>query len=239
MVKPLLDVHTHTLVSGYAYSSLQEMAKAASKKGLHMLGITEHGPSIPGACHPIYFDNYHSILREINGLKLLMGCEINILNTAGDFDITANTIEKLDLRIAGIHRLCWKGGNRKQNTDAILSAINNSWIHIISHPGDGTVDLYFEPIVKAAAKAHTLLEINSCSLKPIRNMKGARKNNLKILCLCKQNNVPIIIGSDAHISFDIANYDNVIPLLEEIQFPDELIMNDKVDGFFEYLNIAK
>lgn len=28
----VLDLHTHTLVSGHAYCSLREMAKAASKK---------------------------------------------------------------------------------------------------------------------------------------------------------------------------------------------------------------
>lgn len=27
-------------------------------------------------------------------------------------------------------------------------------------------------------------------------------------------NVPIILGSDAHISFDIANYENALPLLK-------------------------
>lgn len=47
-MKTLLDVHTHTIASGHAYSTLQEMAKAAKDKGLEILGITEHGPNIPG-----------------------------------------------------------------------------------------------------------------------------------------------------------------------------------------------
>ena len=46
MRKVLLDAHTHTVVSGHAYSSLQEMAKAAADMGLEVLGITEHGPSV-------------------------------------------------------------------------------------------------------------------------------------------------------------------------------------------------
>ena len=41
MMKPLIDAHTHTVASGHAYSSLQEMAKAASEKGLQVLGIYE------------------------------------------------------------------------------------------------------------------------------------------------------------------------------------------------------
>ena len=47
----VLDLHTHTIVSGHAYSTLREMAKAASDKGLELLGITEHAPKMPGTCH--------------------------------------------------------------------------------------------------------------------------------------------------------------------------------------------
>ena len=46
----VLDLHTHTLVSGHAYCSLREMAKAAADKGLEVLGITEHAPAMPGTC---------------------------------------------------------------------------------------------------------------------------------------------------------------------------------------------
>lgn len=49
-----LDVHTHTIASGHAFSTLQEMAQAAADKGLKVLGITEHSPGVPGTCHPIY-----------------------------------------------------------------------------------------------------------------------------------------------------------------------------------------
>ena len=49
-MKTLLDVHTHTVASGHAFSTLQEMAAAASEKGLKLLGITEHAPGIPGTC---------------------------------------------------------------------------------------------------------------------------------------------------------------------------------------------
>ena len=43
MRKVLLDAHTHTVASGHAYSSLQEMAKAAADMELEVLGITELG----------------------------------------------------------------------------------------------------------------------------------------------------------------------------------------------------
>ena len=44
-----LDVHTHTVMSGHAYSTLQEMVAAAQQKKLDILGITEHAPGIPAS----------------------------------------------------------------------------------------------------------------------------------------------------------------------------------------------
>ena len=45
-MKALFDPHTHTIASGHAYSTLQEMAQAAAEKGIQVLGITEHTPDI-------------------------------------------------------------------------------------------------------------------------------------------------------------------------------------------------
>lgn len=232
-----LDVHTHTIVSGHAFSTVQEMAKAASEKGLEYLGITEHGPGIPGTCHPIYFRNTHVVPREMYGVRLLMGAELNILDKHGTLDLDEFYYKLMDIRIAGIHLLCWDGGTKTENTDGMIAAIENPWTHIISHPGDGTAELDFEPIVMAAKRTNTLLEINSSSMKPCRGKTVAVGNNLEILRLCKQHDVPVILGSDAHISFDIANYEYALPLLEQTKFPQELVMNDKPDAFFAYTGI--
>lgn len=51
----VLDLHTHTIVSGHAYSTLREMAKAASDKGLELLGITEHCTEDAGNLSSVLF----------------------------------------------------------------------------------------------------------------------------------------------------------------------------------------
>ena len=234
---PLLDVHTHSIVSGHAYSSIQEMAVAASEKGLKILGITEHAPELPGACDPIYFRNLHVVPREMYGVRLLLGAELNILDTKGTLDLDEDYYRILDLRIAGIHSLCWKGGTCEENTHAMLQAIRNPWTQIISHPGDGTALLDFEPIVLAAKETRTLLEINSSSMDPVRHKKEALENNLEILRLCRHYEVPIILGSDAHISFSVADYRYALPLLAETDFPEALVINDKPEWFLEYTGI--
>lgn len=237
-MKTLLDVHTHTVASGHAYSTIQEMAQAAAEKGLKILGITEHAPGIPGTCDPIYFRNMGVIPREMYGVRLLMGAELNILDHHGTLDLDETYYKNyLDIRIAGIHALCWEGGTKDQNTVGMINAIRNPWTHIISHPGDGTAELHFEPIVLAAKESKTLLEINSSSLIPYRGKLKAHDNNVEILRLCKQYEVPVILGSDAHISFSIADYRYALPLLAETDFPEALVMNDKPEWFLEYTGI--
>ena len=231
-----LDVHTHTVMSGHAYSTMQEMVTAAQQKHLDILGITEHAPGIPGTCHPIYFRNLHVVPRQYDGLRLLLGAELNILDTKGTLDLDEYYYKMLDLRIAGIHLLCWKGGTIEENTQGMINAIRNPWTQIISHPGDGTADLLFEPIVLAAKETKTLLEINNSSLNPVRKKETALKNNLEILRLCKRYEVPVILSSDAHISYAIADYSFIWPLLQETEFPDQLIMNYDTERFLEYIS---
>ena len=50
-MKLLLDMHNHTIASGHAYSTIQEIAAEANKKGLKYVGITDHGPKMPGGPH--------------------------------------------------------------------------------------------------------------------------------------------------------------------------------------------
>ncbi len=230
-----LDIHTHTVASGHAFSTLQEMARAAAEKKLQILGITEHAPSLPGTCAPIYFRNLHVVPRRMYGVELLLGAELNILDYQGTVDLDEAFYPMLDVKIAGIHSLCYTPGTIDENTSAMIGAIRNPHVNIISHPGDGTALIHFEPVVKAAKKYHTLLEINNSSLNPVRKKVSARQNNLEILALCKRYEVPVILGSDAHISFDIARYDHIYELLQLAEFPESLVVNDKVDFFRSFL----
>lgn len=235
-MKPLIDVHTHSIASGHAYSTLVEMVSEAQNRGLKIFGITEHTPALPGACHSIYFRNLHVVPRQWGDMRLLLGAELNIINSKGDIDLEDEFFPMLDIRIAGIHKLCWENGTAEENTEGMIRVIQNPWINVISHPGDGTAELNFEPIVIAAKEHNTLLEINNSSLNPVRGKTHkAIPNNIEILNLCKKYEVPVILGSDAHITFDIANYDNILPLLNETEFPEELIINDKPNAFIKLL----
>jgi putative hydrolase len=226
-----LDVHTHTIVSGHAYSTIREMVKEASKKKLKLLGITEHAPGIPGTCSPIYFRNLRVVQREMYGVELLLGAEINIIDYDGKLSLEEQTIDKLDIRIAGIHTHCYTPGSIEQNTNAVLGAIKNANIDIISHPDDGTCPLDYKTIVQAAKRYNTLLELNNNSLNPINGRKNVRENNIRMLSLCKKYSVPIILASDAHVDTDICRYNFAYEILNEVDFPEKLIVNTSANDF--------
>ena len=156
-----LDPHTHTVASGHAYSSLQEMVAAAQQKGLDILGITEHAPGIPGTCDPIYFRNLHVVPRQMGSLRLLLGAELDILDTKGTLDLDEYYYKQLDIRIAGIHLLCWEGGTIEENTQGMINAIHNPWTQIISHPGDGTAEL-----LRLCSKSTTAASILAATKRP-------------------------------------------------------------------------
>ena len=93
----VMDLHTHTIASGHAYNTLREMAKAAADRGLEILGITEHAPMMPGTCHNYYFHNLKTVPRELYGIRLFLGAELNILNPQGEVDLNETELRGIDI----------------------------------------------------------------------------------------------------------------------------------------------
>lgn len=229
-----LDVHTHTLASGHSYSSMTEMVHEAKAKGLKLLGMVEHDVGIPGTCDPIYFKNYHVVPRKFDGLDIILGIEINIIDHSGKLSIDEDLYKYVDYCVAGIHFHCYTPGTIEQNTHAVIEAIKNPHISVIVHPDDGYCPLDYKQVVLAAKKYHTLLEVNNNALRSSSRL-NSRENVITMLELCKLHQVKIILGSDAHIHFDIMNFDQIEDILEEIDFPKELIVNYSVEEFLEYI----
>lgn len=231
-----LDSHTHTLASGHAYNTICEMAQAASEKGLELLAITEHAMAMPGTCHELYFHNLKVVPRSMKGIQLLLGTEVNIMDYHGKVDMSEELLSQMDVVIASLHPLCIEPGTMEENTMALLEAMKNTWVNIIGHPDDGRYPVDFDTIVPAAKEQGVLLELNNNSLNPNCSRLNARENAARMLELCKKYRVPIIMNSDAHWCDDIANCSNSLPLVEELEFPPELIVNRSVEIYKQYIN---
>ena len=224
------DTHSHTIASGHAYSTIREMAKAGAEAGLEMLAITEHAPMMPETCGRFYFSNLGIIPRKMYGIDLMFGSEINIIDHDGTLSMEEKIIEKtLDIRIAGIHLPCYEVGTVTQNTNAYVKAIENPMIDIISHPDDSRIPIDYETIVDAAKENHTLLEINNSSLDSLSSRVGAWQNLQIMLQMCEEKKVPVVAGTDAHFSSAVGVFDHVEVLLQEMNFPEELVVNRSVD----------
>ena len=232
----VMDLHTHTVASGHAYCTLREMAKAASDKGLELLGITEHAPKMPGTCHKFYFQNIKIVPREMYGIQLLLGSEVNILDAAGTVDLEQKTLEKLDVVIASLHVPCIRPGSRAENTEAYLNAMKNPYINIIGHPDDGRYEIDYEALVQGAREYGKVLELNNHSMDPDCTRENAVENDTVMLTYCKKYQVPVVMDSDAHFDLLIGEFDLARDLLTKLDFPEELVLNRSVDAVKKYVN---
>lgn len=232
----VLDSHTHTIASGHAYSTLHEMAREAADRGLSLLGITEHSMTMPGTCHEYHFHNMRMLTREMYGIQVMHGAEVNIMGYDGSLDMKDALLAQMDVVIASLHIPCIKPGTKEENTAALLHAMENPYVNIIGHPDDSRYPVDYEKLVRKAKERKVLLELNNTSLHPKSSRKDARPNDEILLRLCMEYEAPIILGSDAHTQEDIGNFQYALLLLEEIGFPKELVVNRLVEDYKKYIN---
>lgn len=236
MIRDVLDTHTHTLASGHAYSTLRENLAMAAKKGLELLAVTEHAPRMTGSCQTIYFQNLKVVNRQAYEVELMLGAELNILDENGTVDLAANILKTLDLNIASLHIPCICPGSREYNTVACINAMKNPYVNILGHPDDSRYPVDYQALVQAAREYGVLLELNNSSLRPGGSRKDAKPRDVEMLRYCREYQVPVVIGSDAHVDTDIGNHEMALALLEEEKFPQELIINRSVEALKEALD---
>ena len=225
-MKYLSDLHTHSIVSGHAYSTLLENINYCAEKGIKILGTSEHAPTMPGAPHYWYFGNMKVVPRVINGVTILRGCEANILDIDGSLDMTDESSRNLDYMIASFHEPVFKPKSKEENTAAILNLMDKyDKVEILGHLGNPNYELDYEAIVKKAKEKNIMIEINNSSLLGSSRV-GSDVNCKKVALLCREIGTKVILTSDSHINTCIGVFNKGIELLEEIQMPKELVMND-------------
>ena len=238
----LCDLHTHTIISGHAYSTLRENIEEGKKKGLKLLGTSEHSQKMPGSCNNVYFYNMKILKRDFDGIFLLRGAEANIMNYSGELDLTEEKhIRNLDYIIASLHTTCIRNGGITNNTEALIKAMDGQKVRIIGHPDDDRYPIDRESLVLSAKEKGILIELNNSSLAKNSSRKNARENNIEILKLCQKHKVDIIINSDAHVDYQVGDFKRAVNLIEELDFPKEHIVNfdNNEDRLFSYLKIDK
>ena len=268
MLQNRCDVHTHTLFSRHAYSTVRENVLAAREAGLELLGVTDHFSDMlfPGAdlAHADlrdyqYFINMVTWPRTWEGVRLLHGAEADIRSLDGRLfgqdipvrtDITGGRLgaettlydhvaESCDYVIASVHyREFARDATVVQGTEMYLGALAQPKVLVLGHTGRAGVPFDVPELVGEAARQHKLVEINSHSLEARRREGRTWKTCRKIAETCAELGCQIVISSDAHICCDVGSVSAALEMLDEIHFPQELVATRSAEAFLAAMAAA-
>ena len=192
------DLHVHSKWSD-GTSSVEEIAKAAQKRGYQYVAVCDHSKSLKIA-HGLDESRLMKQMEEIDRLneklknfKILKGTEVDILSD-GKLDLSEKILEKLDFVVAAIHSGFKQ--DKARMTKRIVQALENPYIHILAHPSGrllGARDPYeveIDELMETAKKYGKALEINAYFERLDLDDIHCRK--------AKEMGIRVGIGTDAH-----------------------------------------
>ena len=248
------DVHTHTLFSRHAYSTIRENVLAAAEQGVEVLGDTEHFSCMLFPEQRMrdfqFFFNFGAWPKVWEGVRLMHGCEADIVDLDGrlfgydipvDMEINgaplaeATTLKErvfsdCDYVIASVHdRSFTRGSGTVAGTQMYLNALHDPKVLILGHIGRSGVDFDVREVVAEAARLGKLIEINAHSLEFKR--EAVTTSCRKIAETCAELGCKIAVSTDAHICCSIGKFEPALEVLDEIHFPQELIATTNAETF--------
>lgn len=231
-MKLIADLHTHTIASTHAYATVTEMVNEASRLGLFSLAITDHARSMPGAPGPYYFESLCILPEYMNGVRLLTGIEANIVSYDGEIDCNDTLQHSLDWIVASMHTVTLRGKPTVEKcTHAYLRLAENPNVNVIAHSGSPYFKYDYETVIPKFAKEGKLIEINDSAF---RYKKDNLPNCIKIAELCKKYGARVCVNTDSHFTHTLGRATQTLKILQEIDFPEKLIVNANIDTLKAY-----
>ncbi len=223
------DFHTHTLYSDGA-STAAAMVEAAEARGLEAVAITDHGSeSSVGIPREKFVPMLQDIelAREDAGIPVLAGIEANVVDEWGTIDGDDESVRKLDILLAGIHRL----GRARNPTELARDYLRRATNAIEHHKFDVFVHPFYfhhylaphllpedlEDFVRLAAGHEVAMEINI----------KYRTPDEEFLRLCLREGVKLSIGTDAHTTGEVGRVDWALGVLRRIGAKREDLILDR------------
>lgn len=232
----LVETHCHTLASTHAYSTLAEMASYAKKIGLEGIAITDHAPAIADSPHMWHFHCQKFWPPYMEDIRVYKGAEVNILDEEGTVDIPQDVLARMDIVIASAHQGVTPNMDYEQTTHSYLALLNNPDIDVLGHSGTPAYLYDINRVVKQAAAADKIIEINNHSFVFRKKSVG---NCIQIAKAAKKFGTKICVSTDAHICYELGHVEDALAMLTEIDFPEELIVNRNKEVFDAYVNAHK
>ena len=131
-----------------------------------------------------------------------------------------------------------KEGSVDDITRAWMAIAADERIDVIGHPGSPAFLFDYEPVIREFGRRKKVVEINENSFNA---REGSLENCTRIAYFCKKYGVRIVINSDAHFHEYVGRFDRSIVMLEQLDFPPELIINgsrDNLETYFKEKHIS-
>ena len=241
--KILADLHTHSIFSKHAFSSISENIEYAKLLGLKYLAISDHvfqaGSDSEIKNEAIRFQYLEKEVNYKNSLYILGGAEFNLFQNLK----FKEKFENISWRIIGLHKftevnLKYISLQKVYQEFKKYSGFVNGFAHIERELQDLENGRYHESlskpimsflssVVELAKENDIYLEANESSLRNYDNLY--RERMVYWLTRAKELKCNIYLGSDAHYCKRIGNFDNSLALLKELNYPEELILNFNED----------
>jgi DNA polymerase (family 10) len=198
------DLHSHTTLSD-GRSSLEDMARAAQKRGYEYLAVTDHsathgfGNDVQAGELLRQVERVRELNERLDGFRVLAGSEVNI-DTDGSLDYDDDVLAELDWVVASMHTSFRMG--EKAMTERMLAAMDHPLVDAIGHPTGRLIlrrnpyPIDMERVVEHAARTGTMLEINANPNRRDLSDVHAR--------LAADAGVMIVVDSDAHSARTLA-----------------------------------
>lgn len=233
-----VDTHTHSVLSGHAWSTVRENLTRARAIGLKGICITEHSSAVPGAAPEFLPFSLAMLPKEENGVRVYAGLEADIVSEEGKLCPSDQYLQMLEFCIASMHLV--SGTLQRAGadyTETYFAVLENRYVSAIGHADRTAFPCNLEAVVRRAGVCGKLMEINNASLIPARI--AGRDNVAQIARCCMQYDVPVCVSSDAHMDTMIGDVRLVQEMLRELKFPEELIINRKRERFDRFLEARR
>ena len=258
------DIHTHTLFSGHAYSTINENVQAAAAAGLELLGSTDHFsamlfPDYRSGKNYQYLFSVKDWPRAWSGITVLRGVEADIVDPEGNLfgedillenrlnggaykdgkkpSLYGMVTRNLDYVIASIHgKEFTRDMTQAQNTQMYLNALRQPEVFMLGHIGRTGLDIDIDEIIRVSRDLKKPIEINEHSFHFPDS--GIDSRCRKIAERCAELGASVAVSTDAHICCNVGIVSQTLKMLEEIHFPQELIVTKDKETFLHALKEA-
>jgi putative hydrolase len=233
-----VDLHVHTIASGHAFSTVEEIAREAAVRRLRAVGIADHGPALPGGPHVHYFSAMRFLPESLHGVRILRGVEANLMSAKGALDLPVELLKRLDYVMVGFHEGCGlSSANAAKNTRALVAAMQQPGVRVVTHPGNPAFPIEVPALVRAARDLGVALEINNASL------THTRRGSLGI-CATLAAEVAgvdglISLASDAHVAHEVGEIKTAWEVASAAGIRPEQVVNRTYSTTLRFLGLPE